>query len=51
MKTDVPVRELAIAKGYVTTEEADKLLDPYTMTGKRYVKVDYYACREAVTQG
>ena len=51
LKTDVPVRELAIAKGYVTTEEADKLLDPYTMTGKRYVKVDYYACREAVTQG
>lgn len=51
LKTDVPVRELAIARGYVTTEEADKLLDPYTMTGKRYVKVDYYACREAVTQG
>lgn len=51
LKTDVPVRELAIAKGYITTEEADKLLDPYTMTGKRYVKVDYYACREAVTQG
>ena len=51
LKTDVPVRELAIAMGYVTTEEADKLLDPYTMTGKRYVKVDYYACREAVTQG
>ena len=51
LKTDVPVRELAIAKGYVTTEEANKLLDPYTMTGKRYVKVDYYACREAVTQG
>ena len=51
LKTDVPVRELAIAKGYVTTEEADKLLDPYTMTGKRYAKVDYYACRKAVTQG
>lgn len=51
LKTDVPVRELAIANGYITTEEADKLLDPYTMTGKRYVKVDYYACREAVTQG
>lgn len=51
LKTDVPVRELAIAKGYITTEEADKLLDPYTMTGKRYVKVDYYACRAAVTQG
>ena len=51
LKTDVPVRELAIAKGYVTTEEADKLLDPYTMTGKRYAKVDYYASRKAVTQG
>lgn len=51
LKTDVPVRELAIAKGYVTTEEADKLLDPYTMTGKRYAKVDYYVCRKAVTQG
>ena len=51
LKTDIPVRELAIAKGYVTTEEADKLLDPYTMTGKRYAKVDYYACRKAVTQG
>ena len=51
LKTDVPVRELAIAKRYVTTEEADKLLDPYTMTGKRYAKVDYYACRKAVTQG
>lgn len=51
LKTNVPVRELAIAKGYVTTEEADKLLDPYTMTGKRYAKVDYYACRKAVTQG
>lgn len=51
LKTDVPVRELAIAKGYVTTEEADKLLDPYTMTGKRYAKVDYYAFRKAVTQG
>lgn len=51
LKTDVPVRELAIAKRYVTTEEADKLLDPYTMTGKWYAKVDYYACRKAVTQG
>ena len=51
LKTDVPVRELAIAKGYVTTEKADKLLDPYAMTGKRYAKVDYYACRKAVTQG
>ena len=51
LKTDVPVRELAIAKGYVTTEEADKLLDPYTMTGKRYVKVDYYVCRKEATQG
>ena len=51
LKTDVPVRELAIAKGYVTTEEADKLLDPYTMTGKRYAKEDYYASRKAVTQG
>lgn len=51
LKTDVPVRELAIAKGYVTTKEADKLLNPYTMTGKRYVKVDYYVCRKEVTQG
>lgn len=41
LKTDVPVRELAIAKGYVTEEEAAKLLDPYTMTGKKLDKAEY----------
>ena len=32
LKTNVPVRTLAVTKGYVTEAEADKLLDPYTMT-------------------
>lgn len=41
LKTDVPVRELAIAKGYVTEEEAAKLLDPYAMTGKKLDKAEY----------
>ena len=33
-KFDPSVRKLAIEEGYVTEEEADKLLDPYAMTGK-----------------
>lgn len=41
LKTDVPVRELAVAKGYVTEEEAEKLLDPYAMTGKKLGKAEY----------
>ena len=32
--TGVSVRKLAIEEGYVTEEEAEKLLDPYAMTGK-----------------
>ena len=46
LKTDVPVRELAVAKGYVTEEEAEKLLDPYAMTGKKFGKVEYGVCRK-----
>ena len=46
LKTDVPVRELAVAKGYVTEEEADKLLDPYAMTGKKLDKAEYGAYRK-----
>ena len=34
LKTNVAVRTLAVTKGYVTEAEADKLLDPYTMTGQ-----------------
>ena len=41
LKTDVPVRELAIKEGYVTKEEADRLLDPYTMTGKAFERTYY----------
>ena len=41
LKTDVPVRELAIKEGYVSKEEADRLLDPYTMTGKAFERTYY----------
>ena len=46
LKTDVPVRELAVAKGYVTEEEAEKLLDPYAMTGKKLDKAEYGVWRK-----
>ena len=42
LKTNVAVRTLAVTKGYVTEAEADKLLDPYTMTGKRLEKSSCY---------
>ena len=35
------VRELAIKEGYVTEEEADRLLNPYTMTGKAFERTYY----------
>lgn len=41
LKMNVPVRELAIKEGYVTEEEADRLLDPYTMTGKAFERTYY----------
>ena len=41
LKMNVPVRELAIKEGYVTEEEADRLLDPYTMTGKTFERTYY----------
>ena len=41
LKMNVPVRELAIKEGYVTEEEADRLLDPYTMTGKVFERTYY----------
>ena len=41
LKTNVSVRELAIKEGYVTKEEADRLLDPYTMTGKAFERTYY----------
>lgn len=41
LKMNVPVRELAIKEGYVTEEEADRLLDPYTMTGKAFKRTYY----------
>lgn len=51
LKTDVPVRTLAVTKGYVTEAEADKLLDPYTMTGKRLEKSSCYNYKKAATLG
>ena len=51
LKTDVPVRQLAIAKGYVTAEEADKLLDPYAMTGKKSSKSEYEGYRKVAARG
>lgn len=41
LKMNVPVRELAIKEGYVTEEEADRLLNPYTMTGKAFERTYY----------
>lgn len=41
LKMNVPVRELTIKEGYVTEEEADRLLDPYTMTGKAFERTYY----------
>lgn len=43
LKTGIPVRELAVKEGYVTEEEADRLLDPYGMTGKAFC-----TCRDTV---
>ena len=51
LKTDVPVRQLAIAKGYVTAEGADKLLDPYAMTGKKSAKSEYEGYRKVAARG
>ena len=51
LKTNVPVRTLAVTKGYVTEAEADKLLDPYTMTGKRLEKSSCYNYKRAATLG
>lgn len=51
LKTNVPVRTLAVTKGYVTETEADKLLDPYTMTGKRLEKSSCYNYKKAATLG
>lgn len=51
LKTDVPVRTLAVTKGYVTEAKADKLLDPYTMTGKRLEKSSCYNYKKAATLG
>ena len=51
LKTNVPVRTLAVTKGYVTEAEADKLLDPYTMTGKRLEKSSCYNYKKAATLG
>ena len=51
LKTDVPVRTLAVTKGYVTEAEADKLLDPYTMTGKRLEKSSCYNYKKTATLG
>ena len=48
---NVPVRTLAVTKGYVTEAEADKLLDPYTMTGKRLEKSSCYNYKRAATLG
>lgn len=41
LKMNIPVRELAIKEGYVTEEEADRLLNPYTMTGKAFERTYY----------
>ena len=51
LKTNVPVRTLAVTKGYVTEAKADKLLDPYTMTGKRLEKSSCYNYKKAATLG
>ena len=51
LKTDVPVRELAVAKRYVTEEEAEKLLDPYAMTGKKLGKAEYGDYRKVAARG
>lgn len=51
LNTNVPVRTLAVTKGYVTEAEADKLLDPYTMTGKRLEKSSCYNYKKAATLG
>ena len=51
LKTNVAVRTLAVTKGYVTEAEADKLLDPYTMTGKRLEKSSCYNYKKAATLG
>ena len=51
LKINVPVRTLAVTKGYVTEAEADKLLDPYTMTGKRLEKSSCYNYKKATTLG
>lgn len=51
LKTNVPVRTLAVTKGYVTEAEADKLLNPYTMTGKRLEKSSCYNYKKAATLG
>ena len=48
---NVAVRTLAVTKGYVTEAEADKLLDPYTMTGKRLENSSCYNYKKAATLG
>ena len=52
LKTGVSVRKLAIEEGYVTEEEADKLLDPYAMTGKATeLEAEYATYKKVVNLG